>query len=474
MLDRDPLSALNQLTRPDEQDAADGAFVAKLRYQQTKIEQAPDTILVDAEVVAIIRAQQQWADTHLGPRWAAGASPKYLFLAHKMNRNADKHYPVERIHQTLSEFARHLGIRDSAGRLVDFNRTHRFRHTKATSLLNAGVPLHVVQRYFGHLSPTMLMHYAQTLAATHEREFLRYRKITADARELSTDPRDLYDMLELDKRTDRILPNGLCLLPPRQACVKGNACLTCDKFATDATFLPELTAQQQRTAQLIEERQDAFTARTGQPMGEDNVWLAGRRQEQDALGRIILKLEQTRLADGPPQAVRGACCRCPHRRDHPQQGRELTSMRGNPDNLRQAAARKSAAAQARAEQGLREMIRRGQPITFRGLAQTAAVSLDFLYRCTEIRRRVEHLRAQQRSHPPQPATQSPDDSPSSVVRTLTAQLAELKRRHRDEVQALRQALEAAQSENLELRRRLGPRASRQTTDGVDGLVGRTT
>lgn len=104
----------------------------------------------------------------------------------------------------------------------------------------------------------------------------------------------------------------------------------------------------------------------------------------------------------------------------------------------------------RAEQGLREMIRRGRPITFRGLAQTAEVSLDFLYRSTEIRRCVEQLRAQQRSHPPQPTTQPPDDSPSSVVRTLTAQLTELKRRHRDEVQALRQALEAAQSENLEL------------------------
>ncbi|MFD9240947.1 hypothetical protein ACFV0D_03225 [Streptomyces sp. NPDC059556] len=66
------------------------------------------------------------------------------------------------------------------------------------------------------------MHYAQTLATTHEREFLRYRKIIADARELAADLRDLYDMLELDKRTDRILPNGLCLLPPRQACAKGN------------------------------------------------------------------------------------------------------------------------------------------------------------------------------------------------------------------------------------------------------------
>ncbi|MFG2123913.1 DUF6262 family protein [Streptomyces sp. NPDC048710] len=118
-------------------------------------------------------------------------------------------------------------------------------------------------------------------------------------------------------------------------------------------------------------------------------------------------------------------------------------MRGNPDHLRQAAARKRAAPQARAEKGLREMIRRGQPITYHELAQTADVSLDFLYRCTELRRRVEQLRAQQRSHPPRPTPRPPDDSPSSVVRTLTAQLAELKGRHCDEVQALRQALEAA-------------------------------
>jgi hypothetical protein len=46
----------------------------------------------------------------------------------------------------------------------------------------------------------MTMHYAQTLAETHEAEFLRYRKITADARDLQSSPRDLYDMLQLDKR----------------------------------------------------------------------------------------------------------------------------------------------------------------------------------------------------------------------------------------------------------------------------------
>ena len=130
-------------------------------------------------------------------------------------------------------------------------------------------------------------------------------------------------------------------------------------------------------------------------------------------------------------------------------------MRGNPDNLRQAAARKSAAAQTRAEQGLRDMIRRNEAITFRGLAQTAGVSLDFLYRHTPIRQRVEHLRAQQQNTPTPAA--STVDAPSSVVRTLTAQLAALKQQHRDEVHYLRQALETAHGEILDLRRRAGRR-----------------
>jgi len=130
-------------------------------------------------------------------------------------------------------------------------------------------------------------------------------------------------------------------------------------------------------------------------------------------------------------------------------------MRGNPDNLRRAAVAKSAAAQARAETGLRQMRRRGDPITFRGLAQTAGVSLDFLYTTPEIRSQVEQLRARQQATPTARAPAPGPDQPSSVIRTLTTQLTELKRRHRDEVDALKQALEAAHGENLELRRRLG-------------------
>jgi integrase len=305
MLDADPLLPL--ATSPQAAPGP-GAMTARLRYQQTKIDGAPDTILVDAEVVAIIRAQQQWAATWLRERAAPGAHPRYLFLGLLFNRNADRPYVAATLHRVLTELARRLDIRDSAGRLVDFRRTHRFRHTRATSLLNAGVPIHVVQRYLGHLSPAMTMHYAQTLAETHEAEFLRYRKLTADGRDLEIGARDLYDMLQLDQRTDRILPNGWCLLPPRQSCDRGNACLTCDKFATDATFLPELRAQEDRTLALIDTRQAAFTARTGAPMTPGNVWLEGRQREAAALDAIITTLDARpeTAAHGQPSAIRGA------------------------------------------------------------------------------------------------------------------------------------------------------------------------
>jgi hypothetical protein len=106
------------------------------------------------------------------------------------------------------------------------------------------------------------------------------------------------------------------------------------------------------------------------------------------------------------------------------------------------------------------MIRRHQPITFRGLVHNAGVSLDFLYRHPDLRRRVEHLRVQQ-DRPSRPTPVAVPDEPSSVVRTLTAQISELKRQHRADVDALNQALQAAHGENLALRRQLGHQARSQ-------------
>jgi len=130
-------------------------------------------------------------------------------------------------------------------------------------------------------------------------------------------------------------------------------------------------------------------------------------------------------------------------------------MPGNTANLRKAAAARTAAATARAENALVAMIKAGEPVTFRSLAARAGVSLDFLYRNDGIRQRVEHHRSARPKREEPAGSQAGQDHPSGIVRTLTAQLADLRRRHREETAALRQALEQAHGENLLLRRRLG-------------------
>ena len=306
LLDFDCLLPIAGLAAQDR-DSSPDAIVAKLRFQQTKIEGAPDTIFVDSEVVAIVRAQQQWVHAHVRAllRDENAPPPRYLFLALTRNHLGRHSYPKTTVTRRLQQLGELADIRDSLGHRPPLSNVHRFRHTRATSLINAGVPVHVVQRYLGHLSSEMTMRYAHTLRETHEREFLRYKKITADASDLELDPRDLFALIELGKRTDRVLPNGLCMLPPRQTCDRGNACLTCDKFTTDASYRPEHEAQLGKLSELIAQRQEAFRARTGEEMSASNVWLEQRLTEQRALQKIIAVLSEPELSGTPDQAVRG-------------------------------------------------------------------------------------------------------------------------------------------------------------------------
>ncbi len=129
--------------------------------------------------------------------------------------------------------------------------------------------------------------------------------------------------------------------------------------------------------------------------------------------------------------------------------------RGNPNNLRAAAARKREHATQRAETALRALIKRGDPITFRGVAAEAGCSPDFLYNSPTLRPRIEHLRARQQATPPRPRPATAESGTSNVVRALSAQLAALKRQHHEEIIALNSALAAAHGEILNLRRQLG-------------------
>ncbi|MGI8305792.1 DUF6262 family protein [Saccharopolyspora hattusasensis] len=108
--------------------------------------------------------------------------------------------------------------------------------------------------------------------------------------------------------------------------------------------------------------------------------------------------------------------------------------------LTSAAKAKSQAKTAAAEQAIRDLIKRGEPITFQAVARAADVSHAFLYNHPQLRSRIEHLRAR---HRPQPQPSDTSDTDNNLLLALTTQIERLKKQHRAEVQALRDALEQA-------------------------------
>nr|WP_042185170.1 DUF6262 family protein [Kibdelosporangium sp. MJ126-NF4]CEL16583.1 Mobile element protein [Kibdelosporangium sp. MJ126-NF4]CTQ89066.1 Mobile element protein [Kibdelosporangium sp. MJ126-NF4] len=125
-----------------------------------------------------------------------------------------------------------------------------------------------------------------------------------------------------------------------------------------------------------------------------------------------------------------------------------------PEHLRQAAHARTQQAEARAQSALKNMTKAGETINFTTVARKAQVSTDFLYNHPTLRSQIERHRTKHNpTRQPQP-TEDDTTSTSAAVRALSAKLTEQRQVHQKEVTALRKALEVAQGENLELRRRL--------------------
>lgn len=129
--------------------------------------------------------------------------------------------------------------------------------------------------------------------------------------------------------------------------------------------------------------------------------------------------------------------------------------------LTAAARAKSESKTANAEQAIRTLIKRNEPVSFQAVGREAGVSHSFLYGHPELRSRIERLRAQAR--PSRAETATPPDTENTLVLTLTTHINNLKKRHRQEVDALRAALEQAHGENLDLRRELARRGPSAAT-----------
>ena len=122
--------------------------------------------------------------------------------------------------------------------------------------------------------------------------------------------------------------------------------------------------------------------------------------------------------------------------------------------LTAAAKAKSQAKTGAAETAIRALIKHNKPVTFQAVGREARVSHSFLYNHPDLRGRIEHLRTQARPALTKPSTAT---SETTLVAALAQQINNLKREHRRETQALRDALERAHGENLDLRREIARR-----------------
>ncbi len=91
--------------------------------------------------------------------------------------------------------------------------------------------------------------------------------------------------------------------------------------------------------------------------------------------------------------------------------------------LAAAAKAKSEAKVKAADQGIRALVKRGEPVNFQTVQREAGVSHAFLYGNPELRGRIEHLRAQARPT----SSSTARDSESDLVLTLSSQIEHLKK-----------------------------------------------
>ena len=111
------------------------------------------------------------------------------------------------------------------------------------------------------------------------------------------------------------------------------------------------------------------------------------------------------------------------------------------ERLREAAQARHEATLRRAKNALQSMTRRGEPVTFRRVAETAGVSRSWLYRQQELREEINRLRHRSQGRP---------GLLPSAERVSVDSLRQQMRTYRAEITRL-------QTENQELREELARR-----------------
>ncbi len=231
-----------------------GASAWALRYLDTKTRKDMRVPLRD-DVARAIREQQRRV------RKEFGEDCDLLFP--RTRKGCVAHVSPQTLHDALVGWCAALDLTDETGAKTRVT-AHQFRHTCGTRWINNNVPQHVVKDLLGHRSDRMVSVYAHLHNSTVRREWEAYQRVNITGERISPPDGEVAEvewMLEQVSRATQALPNGYCTLPIQQTCPHANACLTCDSFATDPTFLPVLERQRDEHGELLRSAEEAGQSR---------------------------------------------------------------------------------------------------------------------------------------------------------------------------------------------------------------------
>jgi integrase len=247
LLIRTGLRTIDATRLPFDPVVMDAAGAPVLLYYNHKLKR--DAALpIDDTVLGVIRAQQ----TLVKQRYPDGCA--WLFPAGRRVGSPEP-MPGATLRHQIKRWLAQGEVRDVHGRPVNVT-AHQFRHTLATRMINADVPIVAISRLLDHSSIAMTEVYARLSDETLKREFERYqRRVNIKGEVIPIDPDGLVSSAAWTKeriaRAKQTLPNGYCGLPLQQSCPHPNACLTCDHFLTTEQFLPIHREQLAETERLI-------------------------------------------------------------------------------------------------------------------------------------------------------------------------------------------------------------------------------
>ena len=221
-----------------------------LRHPQFKMNDE-NSIPISEELANVISEQQK----HVIENW--GSHHPYLFPGQQACSNG-KPLSYTTFNRHLKKLIIERDIRDKHGQLYNLT-IHQFRHSVGTSMVNNGVPLHIIQRYLGHTSPEMTLKYAYIHDETLRKEITNFHKsktidITGQivSLELESDSKDLEWFTK--EIAAVALPNGYCGRPKilGDCDIAGDVgCYLCPFFRTNKYFLEIHKDQLGRINQIL-------------------------------------------------------------------------------------------------------------------------------------------------------------------------------------------------------------------------------